>query len=78
MIILATAEIYGGFMTFSPEWLTGSPNLDTDNWMHLWVFLIFFNGLWVVLPLWAIAVACGDITDAFAVRSQATLDFKAR
>ena len=24
-----------GFMTFAPEWLTGSPNLDTSNWMYL-------------------------------------------
>lgn len=24
MIVLATGEIYGGFMTFAPEWLTGN------------------------------------------------------
>lgn len=24
-----------GYMTFAPEWLTGSPNLDTSNWMYL-------------------------------------------
>jgi hypothetical protein len=24
-----------GWMTFAPEWLTGSPNLDTSNWMYL-------------------------------------------
>ena len=30
-----TSELYGGFMTFAPEWLTGSPNLDTSNWMYL-------------------------------------------
>jgi hypothetical protein len=23
-----------GFMTFAPEWLTGSQNLDTSNWMY--------------------------------------------
>ncbi|KAF2015400.1 Emopamil-binding protein [Aaosphaeria arxii CBS 175.79] len=52
MIVLATAELYGGWMTFGPEWLTGSPNLDTSNWMYLWLYLAFFNGLWVVFPLW--------------------------
>jgi hypothetical protein len=24
-----------GWMTFAPEWFTGSPNLDTSNWMYL-------------------------------------------
>ncbi|KAK8214607.1 Emopamil-binding protein [Phyllosticta capitalensis] len=36
MTILATAELYGGWMTFCPEWLTGSPNLDTGNWIGLY------------------------------------------
>jgi hypothetical protein len=35
MVVLATGELYGGFMTFAPEWLSGSPNLDTSNWMYL-------------------------------------------
>ena len=26
-------------MTFCPEWLTGSPNLDTSNPLFLWVYL---------------------------------------
>jgi len=33
--VLATGELYGGFMTFVPEWLVGSPSLDTGNWMYL-------------------------------------------
>ncbi|KAF2200901.1 Emopamil-binding protein [Delitschia confertaspora ATCC 74209] len=52
MAVLATAELYGGWMTFAPEWFTGSPNLVTDNWMYLWVYLTLFNGLWVIFPLW--------------------------
>jgi EXPERA (EXPanded EBP superfamily) len=35
MIALATGELYGGFMTFAPEWLSGNPNLDGSNWMYL-------------------------------------------
>ena len=35
--ILAVAELYGGFMTFCPEWLTGSLNLDTSSFMKLYV-----------------------------------------
>jgi hypothetical protein len=35
MTVLATGELYGGFMTFCPEWLSGSPNLDTSNFMYL-------------------------------------------
>ena len=59
LIVLSTAELYGGFvpleckmktlftyfifnswMTFCPEWLTGSPNLNTSNVLHLWVYLV--------------------------------------
>ena len=32
--VLATGELYGGFMTFAPEWLSGSENLDTSHWMY--------------------------------------------
>ncbi|KAK4137868.1 Emopamil-binding protein [Trichocladium antarcticum] len=71
MVVLATAEIYGGYMTFMPEWLSGSANLDTSNWMYKWIFLIFFNGLWVVIPLYAIHVAADDMFDAFRARATA-------
>jgi len=57
-----------GFMTFCPEWLTGNLNLDSSNFMYLWVYLVFFNMLWVFLPLYAIWVGYGDIMDAFRVR----------
>jgi hypothetical protein len=39
IVVLSTAELYGGWMTFCPEWLTGSPNLDTSNALFLWVYL---------------------------------------
>ncbi|KAK0976420.1 hypothetical protein LTR91_013652 [Friedmanniomyces endolithicus] len=45
MVVLATGELYGGFMTFAPEWLSGSTNLDTTNFMYTWVYLFFFNTL---------------------------------
>ncbi|KAK4127813.1 Emopamil-binding protein [Parathielavia appendiculata] len=78
MVILATAELYGGYMTFMPEWLTGSVNLDTSNFMYKWIFLVFFNGLWVVVPLYAIYVAADDMFDAFKVRATALGEKKAR
>lgn len=28
------------WMTFCPEWLTGSPSLDTSNPLYLWVYLV--------------------------------------
>ena len=64
--VLATGELYGGFMTFCPEWLTGSVNLDTGNAMYLWVYLGFFNLWWVVLPLWVLREAYTSIQLAFA------------
>ena len=52
-------------MTFAPEWLTGNPNLDTSNFMYLWVYLVFFNMLWVFFPLWVLYEAYGNIQLAF-------------
>ncbi|KAF2456430.1 Emopamil-binding protein, partial [Lineolata rhizophorae] len=67
MVVLATGELYGGFMTFAPEWLSGSHNLDTSNWMYLWVYLFFFNMLWVWFPFWILYEAYKAMTAAFAV-----------
>lgn len=58
-----------GFMTFCPEWLTGNQNLDASNFMYLWVYLVFFNMLWVVLPIYALLVSYQDICNAFLVRT---------
>ncbi|KAA8573107.1 hypothetical protein EYC84_003631 [Monilinia fructicola] len=69
MVILATGELYGGFMTFAPEWLTGNQNLDTSNFMFKWVYLVFFNMLWVFLPAYALYVAFDDIGNAMKVRN---------
>ena len=33
--LLATGELYGGFMTFCPEWLSGNMNLDSDSFIKL-------------------------------------------
>jgi hypothetical protein len=55
-------------MTFCPEWLVGSPNLDTSNFMYLWLYLIFFNTLWVFIPLWVIWYSVKDISNALSVR----------
>ncbi|KAH9953345.1 Emopamil-binding protein [Russula dissimulans] len=52
VVVLSTAELYGGWMTFCPEWLTGSPSLDTSNVLFFWVYLVFMNVLWVAIPLW--------------------------
>ncbi|KAK5164721.1 hypothetical protein LTR04_001668 [Oleoguttula sp. CCFEE 6159] len=69
MVMLATGELYGGFMTFAPEWLSGSPNLDTSNFMYTWVYLFFFNTLWVWFPLWVLYEAYRNINGAFAQTS---------
>ena len=55
-----------GFMTFAPEWLSGNPNLDTSNFMYLWVYLVFFNMLWVWFPFWVLYEAYNHISLAFA------------
>ncbi len=48
---LSVGELYGGWVTFAPEWLTGSKNLETSNPVNLIVYLAFSNGVWVVIPL---------------------------
>ena len=52
-------------MTFAPDWLVGSPSLNTSNWMHLWIYLVFFNGLWVVIPLALMLQSWGAMRKAF-------------
>ncbi|XP_031217794.1 emopamil-binding protein-like [Mastomys coucha] len=49
-IALCVCELYGCWMTFFPEWLVGSPSLNTSSWLYLWVYLVFFNGVWVLIP----------------------------
>uniref|UniRef100_A0A8C6UWK1 EBP like n=1 Tax=Neogobius melanostomus TaxID=47308 RepID=A0A8C6UWK1_9GOBI len=50
-ISLSVCELYGGWMTFAPEWLQGCPSLNqASSWLHLWVYLVFFNGIWVLVP----------------------------
>lgn len=78
MIVIATMELYGGFITFCPEWLTANYNLDTSNFMYLWVYLVFFNMLWVFIPLYAIWVAVKDIDSAFAARDKAVAGRKTK
>ncbi|MCJ1440164.1 MAG: hypothetical protein MMC23_000647 [Stictis urceolatum] len=63
--LLATGELYGGFMTFAPEWLSGMENLDGGNWMYMWLYLVFFNMLWVFIPFWVLYEAYGNIKKAF-------------
>ncbi|KAJ5679254.1 hypothetical protein N7462_007498 [Penicillium macrosclerotiorum] len=62
---LATAELYGGFMTFAPEWLTGSVQLATEDPVYLWLYLFFFNTLWVFIPLWVLWEAGKELRAAF-------------
>lgn len=35
----------------STEWIEGNPNLNGSNFNLLWIYLVFMNGLWVVVPL---------------------------
>lgn len=62
---LATAELYGGFMTFAPEWLTANSQLETGNPVYLWFYLFFFNTLWVFIPLWVLWEATKELRTAF-------------
>ncbi|KAM0748842.1 Emopamil-binding protein [Meredithblackwellia eburnea MCA 4105] len=65
LVVLSTAEIYGGWMTFAPEWFTGNHNLNVaDSWIHLWIYLFLMNMIWVVIPLWLMWDSFGYIAKA--------------
>ncbi|KIW88583.1 uncharacterized protein Z519_10629 [Cladophialophora bantiana CBS 173.52] len=68
-IILATGELYGGFMTFAPEWLSGSNALASDDPIYLWLYLVFFNMLWVFMPFLILYAGFQEISTAFAIKS---------
>ena len=58
-------------MTFCPEWVDGSRNLDTSDPTLLWIYLVFMNGLWVVIPallLWDSFSRLSDVCDKSAAR----------
>ncbi|CEQ38627.1 SPOSA6832_00094 [Sporobolomyces salmonicolor] len=67
-----TAELYGGWMT--AKWITGSPSLNTSHWLYTYVYLLFFNGLWVIIPILLMVDAYRHITRA--LRSVAVQDKK--
>ena len=71
-IVLCVCELYGGWMTFAPDWFIGSPNLDTGNWVFLWLYLVFFNGIWVVVPLALLWQSWNEICHAFATTPRST------
>lgn len=60
---------FSGFMTFCPEWLTGNQFLDGSNFMYLWVYLVFFNMLWVFIPFYAIYVSWNAVDAAFKTQT---------
>lgn len=68
-VMIATGELYGGFMTFAPEWLSGNGALAGEDPVYLWLYLVFFNMLWVFIPLWVLYAAYGEISAAFASRA---------
>ncbi|KAI8334568.1 Emopamil-binding protein [Chlamydoabsidia padenii] len=51
IVVISVIEIVGGWMTFAPEWLTGSPYLNTHVWLWHYIYLWFFNGIWVLIPI---------------------------
>ncbi|KAG9293446.1 hypothetical protein G9A89_009170 [Geosiphon pyriformis] len=49
-MFLCTCELYGGWMTWVPEILSGANALATHNPLYFWVYMVLFNGLWVLVP----------------------------
>lgn len=65
-LILCACELYGGVMTFGPEWIArpvANPNLSNKP-LHVWVHLFFMNALWVWVPLILLFDSCLILTKA--------------
>lgn len=71
IVVLSTAELYGGWMTFAPEWVSGSQYLTTSNAFHLWVYLVFMNVIWVFIPLWLMVDSYGHIASSLRAMQNA-------
>ncbi len=60
-------------MTFAPEWLTGNQNLSGKpigsmrEMILFWIYLLFMNGLWVLLPAVLAADSAYKLTHAAEV-----------
>ena len=61
-IVLASAELYGGLVNFLPEALSGCTSLDMGDAVRFWVYVVGFNVLWVVFPLWVLRRAWVGLT----------------
>jgi len=70
--IIGTASVYAGFMTFGPEIFSGCPHIVTDNPFNLYVYVVFFNGLFVAMSLLLIHQSWTYMTS----QSSSTLDEK--
>ncbi|KAJ7069652.1 Emopamil-binding protein [Mycena amicta] len=77
IVVLSTAELYGGWMTFCPEWLTSNRNLDTSNVLFFWVYLVFLNILWVVIPIGLMVHSYGEIAKSLRASQTAAKAKKA-
>jgi len=73
-IVICVAEIYGGWMTFCPEWVDGNRNLNGSTFILLWIYLVFMNGLWVALPGLFLWESCGLYTDVSNINISISID----
>ncbi|KAK0040839.1 emopamil-binding protein [Biomphalaria pfeifferi] len=70
-VVLCVCELYGGWMTFCPEWLSGNKNLNTSSFLYLWIYLILMNGIWVVVPALLLIQSWYEMKDAFTLKADA-------
>lgn len=52
-------------MTFAPEWLSANSSLATNDPVFLWLYLFFFNTIWVWIPLWILYEGYRELSSAF-------------
>ncbi|KZV84520.1 Emopamil-binding protein [Exidia glandulosa HHB12029] len=73
IVVLSTAELYGGWMTFAPDLLDGGKSLilDPTNILDFWIYLVFLNILWVFIPIYLLFDSYGEISKSLRAAQKA-------
>lgn len=63
MIIISLGQIYGDVLYYATCYLEGFVH-SRPEWLYFWVYFVFVNSLWIVIPGFAMWHAATQINAA--------------
>ncbi|EJD45676.1 Emopamil-binding protein [Auricularia subglabra TFB-10046 SS5] len=71
IVVLCTAELYGTWMTFSPDLLDGGKSLvlDFTALLDFWIYIVLLNAPWICAPAGLLISSYFDIVKALRANS---------